>query len=144
MAFAARPEHDNADELAPHAEINVTPFIDVMLVLLIIFMVTAPMMATGMKVELPKAAAVKPIEQSKPVVVTIAADGMLQVGDRTVSKDDLVAAVRAALVSEDHLIQIRGDNGTMYGNVVAVMDTLSAAGLPKFVLAFERQKVEPK
>ena len=141
MAFGTQPDHDDTDELAPFAEINVTPFIDVMLVLLIIFMITAPMMATGMKVELPKASTAKAIEQQKPLIVTIAADGSLQVGDRAVSKIELVSAVKADLSGEDRIIQIRGDSGTIYGNVVAVMDLLSADGLPKFVLEIGRAHV---
>ena len=77
-------------------EINMTPFIDVVLVLLIIFMVAAPMMTQGVQVALPKANA-KPIEQSKPVEVTIKRDGRLFVGSAEVPKEGLVAAIPAVL-----------------------------------------------
>jgi biopolymer transport protein TolR len=132
--------HPGDDDLAPLADINVTPFIDVMLVLLIIFMVTAPMMTTGMKVDLPKSSAAKPIEPQRPVVVTVGAAGELQVGDTMVAKDELVSAVKLALNGEERPVQVRGDGRTAYANVVAVMEALSAEGLPKFVLAFEREK----
>jgi biopolymer transport protein TolR len=143
MAFDHNAPNDDADEAAPLADINVTPFIDVMLVLLVIFMVTAPMLATGMKVELPKASAAKTIDEPKPLIVSVDAEGKIQVGDRVVTKEELVPTVKAALGSEKRIIQLRGDNRTSYGNVVTVMDQLSGDGLPKFVLAFDRPRREP-
>jgi biopolymer transport protein TolR len=127
------------DEFAPMADINVTPFIDVMLVLLIIFMVTAPMLATGMKVDLPKARTAQPLENQRPIVVTITADGNLQVGDRTVSGETLVGSVRSALGGQDRVIQIRGDNNAKYGAVAFVLDLLAADGLTKVALVTDRK-----
>lgn len=138
MAFQNNPEP--SDEMQPLAEINVTPFIDVMLVLLIIFMVTAPMLASGIKVELPKASSAPQLDQPKPVVVTVEAEGRITVMDRAVSKEEVAPAVRAELAGEDRPIHVRGDARTPYGDIVAVMDQLSAGNLPKFVLAFERKK----
>jgi biopolymer transport protein TolR len=127
------------DEFAPMADINVTPFIDVMLVLLIIFMVTAPMLATGMKVELPKARTAQPLENQKPVIITIAMDGGLQVGDLIVNSENLVGRVRVALAGEDRVIQIRGDNNAKYGAVAVVLDLLAADGLTKIALVTDRK-----
>lgn len=139
MAFGT-PNGDDDDEFAPLADINVTPFIDVMLVLLVIFMVTAPMLATGMKVELPKAAIAKPLENQKPVAITIAADGVIQVGDRTVARDVLVPTVRAEIGDTGRVIQLRADQGTPYGSVVGVLDLLIAGGMNKVALVADRPK----
>ncbi len=81
----------------PLADINVTPLVDVMLVLLIIFMVTAPMLATGVKVNLPSAKTAQPLDNRRPVVVSVAKDGVLSVGEDSVSRDQLAAAVKAKL-----------------------------------------------
>ena len=142
MAFSGPSGNDPSDEAAHLAEINVTPFIDVMLVLLIIFMVTAPMMVSGMKVDLPKAATTAPIEPVKPVVVTIGPKGELQVGDKTIEIAGLLEAIKADLAGQDRPIQVRGDTATPYGNVVAVLDALAGSGLPRYVLAFERKSTK--
>jgi len=134
------PNGDDGEEFAPLADINVTPFIDVMLVLLIIFMVTAPMLATGMKVELPKAAVAKPLDNPKPVVITLGPDGQIQIGDRPVAKEALVAAALAELAGADGVIQLRADQAIAYGNVVGVLDTLIAGGLNKVALVAGRPK----
>ena len=81
----------------PLADINVTPLVDVMLVLLIIFMVTAPMLATGIKVNLPSAKTAQPLENKDPVVVAVAKDGSLSVGREAVSRDELADKVKAKL-----------------------------------------------
>src|SRR5512138_124313 len=88
------------EELAPLAEINVTPLVDVMLVLLIIFMVTAPLMVSGVPVKLPESAAAQDRPPSKPMVITIAADGRLYIRDEQVTQDELVPRL-AALLPED-------------------------------------------
>ena len=142
MAFGSQSESkdDESDEFSPLADINVTPFIDVMLVLLIIFMVTAPMLATGMKVDLPKARIALPLENQKPVVVTISAEGGLQVGDSTAAIDSLIDQVRSALNGEEKLIPVRGAVGARYGVVVEVLDLLAANGLTKIALVTDRRK----
>ena len=81
----------------PLADINVTPLVDVMLVLLIIFMVTAPMLAAGIKVNLPSAKTAQPLENKQPVVVVVAKDGSVSVGRDAVSQDELAATVKARL-----------------------------------------------
>ena len=120
------------------SEINVVPYIDVMLVLLIIFMITAPMLETGVDVDLPQAAA-KPVEEQStpPVIVSILADGqtLLDLGERRsepVSEDQLV--VKVAAVVRQHpetAVLIRGDTAVAYGVVVRVMAALKQAGIPK-------------
>ncbi len=140
MAFDAR--ESESDELLPSAEINVTPFIDVMLVLLIIFMVTAPLLTQGMKVELPKASSAVQVDNRKAVTVTIAADGTLQVGDTVVQADQLIEGVRAQVTDAEQPIRIRGDAGAPYGAVVEVIDKLTRAGLTKLQFLTSGRQIE--
>jgi biopolymer transport protein TolR len=118
----------------PLAEINVTPVVDVMLVLLIIFMVTAPMLATGIKVNLPSAKTAQPLENKQPVVVTVAKDGAVSVGKDPVSQDELAAAVKARLGESNGVVQLRGDRDAPYGDVVSVMDELAASGVTRIAI----------
>jgi biopolymer transport protein TolR len=121
----------------PMAEINVVPYIDVSLVLLIIFMVTAPMLQTGVDVELPQAEA-KTIDTSQelPIIISIDAEGDLFLdvgnqGDAEVEEADLAARVTEALAKKPGLaVLIRGDRKVDYGRVVAVMANLKNAGVP--------------
>lgn len=120
----------------PLAEINVVPYIDVSLVLLIIFMVTAPMLQTGVDVELPEAAA-RPVDatQDLPIVISIDAEGRLFLdagnqGDVEVRDAELAGKVTEALAKKPGLaVLIRGDRRVDYGRVVAVMASLKNAGV---------------
>ena len=122
----------------PMSEINVVPYIDVTLVLLIIFMITAPLLQTGVEVDLPEAQA-KSIEQKRnpPLIVSIDASGhfFLDVGDRQdepVQPQDLTVKVVAVLRHKpDTRVFVRGDAQVNYGKVVAVMAALKQAGVPK-------------
>ena len=118
----------------PLAEINVTPLVDVMLVLLIIFMVTAPMLAAGVKVNLPRASAAAPLEAKDPVVVAVAKDGAIWVGKDSVSRENLAGAVQAKLGQSNGVVQLRGDKDASYGAVVAVMDELAANGIRRIAI----------
>jgi biopolymer transport protein TolR len=119
----------------PVADINITPFVDVMLVLLIVFMITAPMLAAGMLVDLPKAKSARPLDPREPVIVTIAKDGKLYVGRDEVSRAALTTAVRAKLGDDQNRqIYVRGDRDVIYGEIVAVMDQLALNGLVKMAL----------
>jgi biopolymer transport protein TolR len=118
----------------PLAEINVTPVVDVMLVLLIIFMVTAPMLATGIKVNLPSAKSAQPLENKQPVVVVVAKDGGVSVGKDPVSQDELAATVKARLGDSNGVVQLRGDRDAAYGDVVSVMDELAANGVSRIAI----------
>ena len=119
----------------PLAEINVTPLVDVMLVLLIIFMVTAPMLATGIKVNLPSAQdRDQPLETKEPVVVVVAKDGAVSVGKDPVSQDELAAKVKDKLSDSNGVVQLRGDRDASYGDVVSVMDELAANGVTRIAI----------
>ena len=119
----------------PVSDINITPFVDVMLVLLIVFMITAPMLAAGMLVDLPKAKSARPLDPREPVIITIAKDGKLYVGRDEVSRAALTTAVRAKLGDDQNRqIYVRGDRDVIYGDIIAVMDQLALNGLVKMAL----------
>ena len=114
----------------PMAEINVTPFVDVMLVLLIIFMVAAPLMTVGVPVELPKTAArALPGEEEEPLTVTMTAAGEIQIQTTPVAREDLVARLRA-IASErtSDRVYLRADGAIAYSDVMQVMGALNAGG----------------
>lgn len=114
----------------PMAEINVTPFVDVMLVLLIIFMVAAPLLTVGVPVELPKTAAgALPTDQEEPLTVTITAEGAVQIQTTEVARDALVARLRAiAAERESDRVFLRADGAIPYAEVMQVMGALNAGG----------------
>ena len=107
-----------------------TPLVDVMLVLLIIFMVTAPLLATGVKVDLPQAKAAKPLDPKAPVVVAVGSDGHIALGADQIDRADLVARVKLKLGDDlSQVIHIRGDKDVAFGQIVSVMDELAQNGL---------------
>ena len=111
------------------AEINVTPLVDVMLVLLIVFMVAAPLLTVGVAVDLPETAAQPIPEQGEPLTVTITGDGTIFVQETAVELDSLVPQLEAiATAGYDQRIYIRGDQTRSYGEVVRVMGRINAAG----------------
>jgi biopolymer transport protein TolR len=119
----------------PVSDINITPLVDVMLVLLIVFMITAPMLAVGIRVDLPKATSAVPLEPKEPIVITITKHGDLLVGRDQVSPDRFVEAVRAKLADQrGRPIYLRADRDVAYGEVIAVIDRLALDGLSKFAL----------
>lgn len=114
----------------PLAEINVTPLVDVMLVLLIIFMVTAPMLASGMKVNLPQAKQVQPLDPKAPIIITVGKDSSLSLGSDPIEREKLIDAVHEKLGGDiSQIIHLRGDKEAPYGDVVAIMDLLATNGL---------------
>ena len=129
---------------APLADINVTPLVDVTLVLLIIFMVTAPMLATGVKVNLPQASlAAQPLPQQEPVTITMARDGMVYVNGEQVAREQLVGVVRALLKERtDAPIRLRGHRDASYGDIIGVLDLLAGAGLTKIAIMTNVQPVD--
>ncbi|WP_164115543.1 protein TolR [Sphingorhabdus sp. Alg239-R122] len=121
---------------APMSEINVTPFVDVMLVLLIIFMVTAPLLVSGVPVELPETNA-RPLEQDNdPVQISINSDGFVFVQDEQVADNDLPALLAQIRGNGNNQPQVtlRADRGLDYGRVMQVMGELNRAGLSKVSL----------
>jgi len=128
----------------PMAEINVVPYIDVMLVMLVIFMITAPLLTQGVKVDLPEAAA-QPIEEAdkEPLVVSVDASGKLYLNvgeapDTPVDAEGLVQTVAAVLRRQPQKsVLVRGDHAVEYGAVVSAMVLLQQAGVPNVGLVTE-------
>ncbi|HQT79569.1 MAG TPA: protein TolR [Rhodopila sp.] len=122
----------------PLADINVTPLVDVMLVLLIIFMVTAPLMTSGVSVDLPKTNAQQLNSDSQPLTVSIKADGTIFLQDQQVDLSEIVAKLQAiAQNNPDRRIFVRGDKDLAYGRIMEVMGTISSSGFTKVALVAE-------
>ena len=129
MALPARFKKSN-DLYQPLADINVTPLVDVMLVLLIIFMVTAPLLAKGVKVNLPQASAAQPLNQKDPIVVSVGKDGKVSLGGDNVTMETLIDGIRAMMGGDtSRVVHVRGDTEAVYGEVVGVMDKLATNGI---------------
>lgn len=123
----------------PMFEINVTPFVDVMLVLLVVFMITAPLLTAGVPVDLPKSEA-KAIqdEDNKPLEITLTKDGGIFVGETEVKRDRLVSLMQAMTNSDpERRIFVRGDQGLPYGQIMDILGTLNGAGFRKVALITE-------
>jgi biopolymer transport protein TolR len=116
-------------------EINVTPFVDVMLVLLIVFMVTAPLLTVGVEVDLPKTKAGAINADAAPLVVSIKADGSLYLQEAAVEAEVLIPRLKAiSNTNPDVRIFVRGDRAVTYGDVLGVMGRIQAAGFEKVAL----------
>ena len=123
----------------PLAEINVTPLVDVMLVLLIVFMVAAPLMTSGVNVDLPKASAAPLAQDSEPVTVSVNAEGKVFLGESESPLPDLVSRLQAASGGKpDRRIFVRGDKGISYGRIMEVMATITQGGFTKVALLAEQ------
>lgn len=123
---------------APMSEINVTPFVDVMLVLLIIFMVTAPLLTVGVPVDLPKTEAKQISGDQEPLTVTVTSKGGVFLQETEIPIDQIVPKLVAITgTGYDQRIFVRGDQTTAYGTVMKVMGTLSAAGFTRIALLTE-------
>jgi biopolymer transport protein TolR len=120
------------------AEINMTPFIDVMLVLLIIFMVAAPLIATGVPIDLPQTGA-KPINvDQKPITIAIDGKGQIFLQDQPTLEPDLVTRLHSiAKQGFEDRIYVRGDRQVDYGRVASVMSTITSAGFKRVALVTE-------
>lgn len=114
----------------PMAEINVTPFVDVMLVLLIIFMVAAPLLTVGVPIELPKTAAQPlPTEQEEPLTIAIAADGRIALQSEEIERDVLIAKLRAVAAERTtDKVFLRADGSVSYSIVMEIMGALNNGG----------------
>ena len=131
MAF----RFDSSDEYGDLAEINVTPLVDVMLVLLIVFMVTAPLLTTGVSVDLPRAASSPLPGQDEPLSVTVDGKGRVFVQDSEIQLDQLPARLAAVTQrNKDARIFVRGDKGVDYGSVMGVVGAINRAGFGKVAL----------
>ncbi|NIJ35567.1 biopolymer transport protein TolR [Sphingopyxis panaciterrae] len=134
---------------APMSEINVTPLVDVMLVLLIIFMITAPLLASAVPVDLPESRA-KPVEteEQEPVQLSITGDDALYIGEEPVSEAELPARLDAIAREQKQgerprQIMLRADKGLDYGRVMRVMGELNRAGLSRIALVTTGSETEP-
>jgi len=126
------------------AEINVTPFVDVMLVLLVVFMVTAPLLTVGVPVDLPKTRAPALGQDREPLSVTVAKDGKIYLQKQLVPDDELVPKLTAISNNGyDQRIFVRGDTSVNYGRVMIVMGMLSAAGFTHIGLVTDVQQPKP-
>nr|WP_027834954.1 protein TolR [Maritalea myrionectae] len=127
----------------PMSEINVTPLVDVMLVLLIVFMVAAPLLTVGVPIDLPQSEAKSLNTESKPVTVTVTADGQIYVLEELVDRATLLTKLdEVAVNGTEERIYVRGDNVADYGTVMQVMGQLSGAGYSKIGLITEQEQVQ--
>ena len=128
----------------PMSEINVTPLVDVMLVLLVVFMVTAPLLTVGVPVELPQTQAPPINEPKEPTVITVQRDGELYIQETKVPTDSLVSRLQAITGNNaDAVLYVRGDKEINYGRVLEVMSLVTAAGFHKVSLVAEAPKGRP-
>ena len=119
----------------PMSQINVTPFVDVMLVLLVVFMITAPLLSVGVPVELPKAVAPTLQGLDEPLAITIDKEGRIFLQEKEVQLGDLVPKLTAITdAAQDRSIFVRGDRTIDYGRVMEVMGTINAAGFTRVAL----------
>ena len=132
--MAIRLDH-GTDELVEVHDINVVPFIDVMLVLLVIFMVAAPLATVDVPVDLPSSSAPPQQRPPKPVYLTLKADGSLALGDNPVTRDALPDVLATATSGDkEERIFLRGDRAVAYGEVMGLMNDLRRAGYLKVAL----------
>ena len=135
-----------AGRYRPMAEINVTPLVDVMLVLLIIFMVAAPLMTVGVPVDLPKTQASALNQENEPITITVNAE-KIYLQETEVQIDGLVPQLQAIAgaqqAGQERRIFVRGDRATSYGRVMEVMGTVSAGGFTRVALLAEQPSRAP-
>ncbi|HXT78398.1 MAG TPA: protein TolR [Acetobacteraceae bacterium] len=143
MAFSLNTRNGRG-RYRPLAEINVTPLVDVMLVLLIIFMVTAPLMTSGVSVDLPKTNAQPLNNDSEPLTVSIDAQGQIFLQDQAVELSDIVPKLQAiAQNNPERRIFVRGDKDLAYGRIMEVMGTITQGGFTKVALLAEQTAGQP-
>jgi biopolymer transport protein ExbD len=134
-ASIAEGGFDDDEEFAEAHEINVTPFIDVMLVLLIIFMVAAPLSTVDLPVDLPTTSATPIKRPDKPTYLTIKSDSTLAIGENPVKRPDLIAALDAIQsLGKDNPIFVRADRSVPYGELIGLMELLRQGGYNKYKL----------
>jgi biopolymer transport protein ExbD len=123
----------------PNAEINVTPFVDVVLVLLVIFMIVAPLATVTVPVDLPRSAATATPPPAAPVTITVQANGTIYIGNGKTDEKNLVAALLVATKKNlDTRILLRGDKDLQYGQLMDVMNKLSDGGFSKIGLVSQQ------
>lgn len=138
MAVSLQSRSGSRRGYRPMADINITPMVDVMLVLLIIFMVTAPLLTSGVTVDLPKANATPLNQDATPITLSINATGQIFLADTRIPLDELVPKLRAiAHNNPNRRIFVRGDRSLPYGRIVQVMALITDGGFTKVALLAE-------
>lgn len=128
----------------PVADINVTPLVDVMLVLLIVFMVTAPLLTVAVPVDLPKTNAKSMNQDKEPLIISIDSSGKVYLQENVMELEALISKLKSVTgANPDARIFVRGDKGISYGRVMEVMGTISAAGYNKVALVAELPRPSP-
>jgi len=123
------------------SEINVTPFVDVMLVLLIVFMVTAPLLTVGIPVDLPKAKASALTDQKDPLEITVKLGGEIYLGESKVEVENLIPRLNAITeLNKEARIYVRGDRVVAYGRIMEIMSLVNSAGYIKVALVTQNPK----
>ncbi len=141
IAFNQGPRRGGRRAYRPMSEINVTPFVDVMLVLLIIFMITAPLLTVGVQVELPKTSAKAIAGKDEPLTITVNKDGQIYLQETELELDALAPRLLAITGNNpDVRIFVRGDKAVNYGLVMEVMGTINAVGYKKVALITEQRQ----
>jgi biopolymer transport protein TolR len=139
MPMSLPPSGDTGeDRYTPLAEINVTPMVDVMLVLLVIFMVAAPLLTVGVPINLPKTSAAQVTQPQEPLVVSINATGETFIGDMLTTSDDLKTQL-ASIAAQDptRVVYVRGDRAIQYGTLMDLLGVVNTAGFAKVSLLAE-------
>ena len=139
MAFSLPPSGEaGEDRYVPLAEINVTPMVDVMLVLLVIFMVTAPLLTVSVPLDLPKSQVTTLTESKKPVVISLGREGEMFIGNDRIEPEDLEQRL-AGLAAEDasRIVYIRGDRTISYAQLMEALGIVNRAGFSKVSLVAE-------
>lgn len=126
------------------SEINVTPFVDVMLVLLVVFMITAPLLTTGVSVNLPKSGAPTILEQDEPLSITVTSEGEIFIQDTAIPKNELAAKLQAIAENRTEVrVFVRGDMSIDYGTVMSTVSAIKAAGLSNIALVTDSTSANP-
>ncbi len=142
MMVNNKNNNNSAYQLKPMSEINVTPLVDVMLVLLIIFMITAPLLTTGVAVDLPSTESQALPGQDEPITITITNNEDIFIGENPIKKDALIVTLNAiAGINKKSRIFIRADEKLKYGNVMQIMTIITNSGYSKVAL-ITKQKIE--
>ena len=124
------------------SEINVTPFVDVMLVLLIVFMVTAPLLTVGIPVDLPKVKASALTDQKDPLEITVKIGGEIYLGESRVEVENLITRLNAITeLNKEARIYVRGDRVVAYGRIMEIMSLINSAGYIKVALVTQNPTV---
>ncbi|MGH6866108.1 MAG: ExbD/TolR family protein [Methyloceanibacter sp.] len=135
MAISVGNDPGDETEYRPISEINITPMVDVMLVLLIIFMVTAPLLVAGVPVDLPNTSAARISQPKKPMIVSLSPDGSLFVRDEQITRDGLVPMLQAMRSAEgDTVVYVRADKSIAYGEVMDILGQVGESGYARVSL----------